>query len=147
MDTQDYEELKSWMCCEANRLLAHPRGETSHAYRAALSDIGGPHRWWAGLYPPDAASARQLDNAARALAHNKPLPCMPAAQVERLAFRLRLCSRLARTLGFREDFPPTGWLGERLRTLSREDFLEWALVDAWPLVLGVVDETLIWSDE
>jgi hypothetical protein len=42
---------------------------------------------------------------------------------------------------------PKGWFPNELQRLSEPDLLEWLLVDAWPFLAEVFDESLNWADE
>jgi hypothetical protein len=101
--------------------------------------------WWYGAFEQNEQEAALLDSAARAFAHHKPLPELSLAQRGRLALRLRLASRILRALHSSDTTQAKGWFPAKLHTLSEPELLEWLLVDAAPICLEILDETLEWE--
>jgi hypothetical protein len=148
MTPLDLDELQKWLCLEALTLIGFPDQRENEAYRAMASEPEFLPHWWSGIFVQDAAETALLDSAARAFAHGKPLPEISLAQRGRLALRLRLGSRILRTYGSRHiNRRSKGWFPARLYKLSKIELLEWLLVDAWPICVEILDETLLWADE
>jgi hypothetical protein len=103
-------------------------------------------KWWSGIFEKNEAESALMDKAALAFANSQPLPNLSLAQKGRLAMRLRLGCRVLRVLGH-NDPAPKGWLPKKVRNLTKAQLLEWLLVDAWPVWLETLDETLIWAEE
>jgi len=142
----DWDRLQQWMCGEAYRLVGHPEEPESSAYSAMLHQPNLIRKWGDGAFEQSEADQAQIDAAARAFAHEQPLPPLTIEQRGRLALRLRLASRIARALSSRHSKPPKGWFPNHLSKMPEPDIVEWLLVDAWPFVGEICDESLSWAD-
>ena len=143
----DWDDIQKWMRAEATRLTGEKKDAAIECYSEMLQEPDYITCWWAGAFPEKESEDDLIEAAARALARNQSLPTLSASQSARLALRLRIASRIARTLGERQTKMPKGWFPDKLQRLSEQDLLEWLLVDAWPFLSEVFDESLIWADE
>jgi hypothetical protein len=147
MSQNNFDFLQSWLCQEAIALTGYPNVSKSAAYQAMTNEPDLLLHWWDGAFEQSESETALLDSAARAFAHRRPLPELSLAQRGWLALRLRLASRFLRALRNKSTTQTKKWFPAKLHKFSEPELLEWLLVDAAPICLEMLDETLEWVDE
>jgi hypothetical protein len=77
----------------------------------------------------------------------RTLPELSIEQRARLAVRLRLGAQILRALDGTHTGPRAGWFQAKLGKLSKDELVEWLIVDAWPICADLLDGVLSWAEE
>ena len=111
---------------------------------------GGEHpgrMWWVPICGQDEAEMRRIDRAVRAIARGAGPEGLSDRERLQASFRLRLAAGFLRAATSRSPRTARGWLPRRLARMSRLELLDWLLVSAWPFLLHVADDALLWNDQ
>ena len=135
------------MCQRAIQLVGVEFEDEQQCYRQmyleAQRDYLYLKEWWHAVLDND-AEAVAIDSAARCLALDQPLPSLSPRQTAMLALRLRLGSRVLRALARAEK---STHLARRLARMSVSDQLQYVLIELWPVIGEIFDESLDWEVE
>jgi hypothetical protein len=140
MKPEDYNLLYQQLRMEAAAVLEAVGPEA--AFEAMFHEPFLRDCWWQGVFDQSDEDRAVIDAAARAFAHGLPYPDMTISQRARLSIRLRLCGRFVRALSTRQVVRPVGWFANKLRRLKSPELLESLLVDLWPFVAEMYDESM-----
>ena len=134
---------------EACRVLGVPLNTAANAYPGLWRGRKlAERRWWQCALEIDGEFRKPIVNAIRHFVRYESCPPLPDSERCVIALRLRLASRIARSLRSITPSHQRSWFSSNLRSMSYKQLLRWLLIDAWDLFAAeIFDESAYWLDE
>lgn len=143
-----WDDIDRFLAVEALRVLGEPLRPASSAYEAFCKDRTLTLHWWQCALDVDWKSRKRVERAIERFVRHGRWPPLPIDDRCVISLRLRLASRIARSLRSRAASRQRSWFPSRLRSMSPKGRLRWLLIEAWHLFAAeIFDESAEWSDE